>query len=181
MNPDNFNSYQRKSQTQAVPNPPLAGFSLKSSLQGQYLITRQPKSTGAALAYVLCYKGMHDQKVTWKQEWKAVLCQWQPERKQTQASKAGGKGVGIKPTTSSWKNTPIFSELTFYPKMAGTLFLPHLQITRQVSLISPGKEKKKGKKKSHNKVIQHDPFPTCVQLTAASLLFHLLCHRQMEN
>lgn len=45
----------------------------------------------------------------------------------------------------------------------------------------PRERKKKGKKKSHNKVIQHDPFPTCVQLTAASLLFHLLCHRQMEN
>lgn len=67
--------------------------------------------------------------------------------------------VGIKPTTSSWKNMLIFSELTFYPKMAGTFwcltwFPPHLQITKLVSPVSPGKEKKANR--SHIQAVATD-------------------------
>lgn len=147
MNPDSFKSYQRKSQTQAGPNPLLlAGFSLKSSLQGQYLITRQPNSMWAALAHVLCYKQ------AWTRRWpgskteKQEYVNGKQRENRHRLPRLGGKRVGIKPTTSSWKNIPIFSESTFYPKMAGTfwcltLFPPHLQITKLVSPISSGKEK----------------------------------------
>lgn len=78
---------------------------------------------------------------------KAVLCQWQAERKQTQASKAGWKGSGDKTYHKFMKQYTNFQWVNILPKdgwhlLVPHLFPPHLQITKLVSPISPGKEKK---------------------------------------
>lgn len=67
-----------------------------------------------------------NKKVIWKQEWKAVLCKWWAERKQTQASKAGWKGSGEKTHHKFMEKYTNFQWVNILLKDGWHLLVPHI-------------------------------------------------------
>lgn len=119
------------------------------SLQGQYVITRQPNSTGTALAYVLCYK------YAWTRRWpgskseKKYYVNGKQRENRHRLPRLGGKGVGIKPTTSSWKKYTNFHWVNILAKDGCHLLLPHIisspSSDHKASFTYFIRERKKGK------------------------------------